>query len=473
MLFALSDIYLQNNVNEVTQILISLCIMLFAGFLLTRVTKLLKLPNVTGYIFAGILIGPSVLGLVPQNIVSNMGFVSDIAMTFIAFSVGRFFTLQVLKKDRKKVLTITLLEVLATAGIMIVVLKCIFNMPWSFTLILSSMAIATAPASIMMIIQQYKAKGSYVETLLQVIAYGNVICLLLFGIISSVVNATIIGSISALDVILPIVYNLGSMLLGFIFGIVLGKLLSVPTRSSDNRLILLVSMLLALAGLCALVDISAHIACMVFGATYINYTKDKKLYKELTSFTPPIMSVFFVLSGMNLSLTSLASVGLIGVVYTIVRIIGKYGGTFVGSCIAKTPPVYKKYLGLSLVPQAGVAIGLAFLAQRILPAELGNTILTIILASSVLYEIIGPACAKASLFLAGAIKQKAKVPTSTTNNTVKEETAKSEEITKCPNNEDSVCDAILCDQCEYQDTCSIRQVPTDENMSDILDDIEE
>lgn len=399
----IEEIYLKYQINSVTQILISLCIMMLAGFLVTRITKRLKLPNVTGFIIAGILIGPSVLGLVPQNLVGSMGFVSDIAMTFIAFAVGKFFTTQVLKKDGKKVLKITLFEIIITAVLMILMLKLIFNLEWSITLILATLSIATAPASTMMIINQYKAKGPYVETLLQVIAYGNVICLFLFGIMSSIINATSIGYVGALDIILPIVYNIGSMVLGFVFGIILGKLLSVKTRSSDNRLILLVAMLLALAGICAIFDISAHIACMVFGATYINYTKDKKLYGELNKFTPPIMSIFFVLSGMNLSITSLGVVGLVGVVYTIVRIAGKYLGTYVGCAVAKTPPVYKNYLGLSLVPQAGVAIGLAFLAQRILPTELGNTVMTIILASSVLYELVGPACAKASLVLSGAI----------------------------------------------------------------------
>ena len=402
MLF-LSDLYAKYNVNSVTQILISLCIMLLGGFLVTRITKRLKLPNVTGFIVAGVLIGPSVLKLVPENIVSSMSFLSDIAMTFIAFAVGKFFTTQVLKKDGKKVLKITFFEIAITALLMILMLKLIFNLPWNVTLILAILSIATAPASTMMIIRELKAKGNYVETLLQVIAYGNVICLFIFGIYTSLINATAIGSLSAIDIILPIVYNLGSMLLGFVFGILLGKLLSVPTRSSDNRLILLISMLLALAGLCALFNISSHIACMVFGATYINYTKDKKLYNQLSTFTPPIMSVFFVLSGMNLSLSSLTVVGLVGLVYTIIRVVGKYCGTYIGCVIARTPPVYKKYLGLSLVPQAGVAIGLAFLAQRILPVELGNTVMTIVLASSVLYELIGPACAKASIILSGSV----------------------------------------------------------------------
>lgn len=458
MLLAISDLYFKYNVNEVTQILISLCVMMLAGFLVTRITKRLKLPNVTGFIIAGILIGPSVLGVVPENIIGGMGFISDIAMTFIAFAVGKFFTTQVLKKDGKKVLKITLFEVVITAVLMILMLKLTFNLEWSVTLILAVLSIATAPASTMMIINQYKAKGSYVETLLQVIAYGNVICLFLFGIMSSIINATSIGYIGAWDIILPIVYNLGSMLLGFIFGIILGKLLAVKTRSSDNRLILLVAMLLALAGICSLFDISAHIACMIFGATYVNYTKDNNLYSELNKFTPPIMSVFFVLGGMNLSLSSLGVVGLVGVVYTLARLVGKYTGTFVGCMVAKTPPVYKKYLGLSLVPQAGVTIGLAFLAQRILPLELGNTVMTIILASSVLYELIGPACAKTSLVLAGAIPKE-----NNEKQSVKDDEVEQIEV-------DNITEEIIVKE-NVSD--SVQQDILGETISDVGDNIEE
>lgn len=438
MLF-LSDLYAKYNINNVTQILISLCIMLLAGFLVTRITKRLKLPNVTGFIVAGVLIGPSVLKLIPENIVSSMSFLSDIAMTFIAFAVGKFFTTQVLKNDGKKVLKITFFEIIITALLMVLMLRFVFNLTWNVTIILAILSIATAPASTMMIIRELKAKGNYVETLLQVIAYGNVICLFIFGIFTSLVNATTIGGITAIDVILPIVYNLGSMLLGFLFGILLGKLLAVPTRSNDNRLILLIAMLLALAGICSLFNISAHIACMVFGATYINFTKDKELYNQLNAFTPPIMSVFFVLGGMNLSLKSLTVVGLVGVAYTLIRIVGKYFGTFIGCTVAKTPPTYRKYLGLSLVPQAGVTIGLAFLAQRILPVELGNTVMTIILASSVLYELIGPACAKASIILSGSacVPLKIKMPNKQEQVNTPYQNKQDENMCTCDENENN------------------------------------
>ncbi|MBE7082897.1 MAG: cation:proton antiporter [Clostridiales bacterium] len=400
----MSDFYAKYNFSYETQILLSLCFMLLAGFLITRITKRLKFPNVTGFIIAGIIIGPSVLGLIPQTVVDGMGFVSDIAMTFIAFSVGKFFTTQVIKKGAKKALKITLFEVLITVALMMLTLKLIFGLDWAFVVVLSILAIATAPASTMLTIQQYNAKGDFVETLLQVIAYGNVICIFAFGVATSIINSISIGAITTIDILLPILYNLGGILLGFVFGIILGKLLSVPTRSFDNRLILLVAMLLGLAGICSAVSISADIACMVFGATYINFTKDKKLYKDLTGFTPPIMSIFFILGGMNLKLASLKTVGIIGVVYTLVRFLAKYVGSVTGSVVAKSQLSHKKYLGLGLIPQAGVAIGLAFLAQRVLPTAIGDTILTIILASSVLYELIGPACAKASLVMSGSIK---------------------------------------------------------------------
>ncbi|MEG1651242.1 MAG: cation:proton antiporter, partial [Oscillospiraceae bacterium] len=144
-------------------------------------------------------------------------------------------------------------------------------------------------------------------------------------------------------------------------------------------------------------------SCMVFGATYINTAHDKELYRQINSFTPPVMSIFFIVSGMNLDLHSLASAGIIGLGYFILRIIGKYIGSYIGCLAAGTDRATRNYLGIALVPQAGVAIGLAFLGQRILPPDIGSLLLTIILSSSVLYELIGPVSAKAALRLSGVI----------------------------------------------------------------------
>ena len=404
-ILAISDLY--KNFDESTVVLISLAVILFAGFIVSRLTKICKLPNVTGYIIAGLLIGPHILGVVPKTIVDGMSFVSDIALAFISFSVGKFFKKSVLKKTGLKVIVITLFESLLAGILVTFATKLIFNLDWSFSIMLGAIACATAPASTMMTINQYRAKGDFVETLLQVIALDNVVCLFLFNIAGTVVNASVSGTISAMGAILPILYNLLTIVIGFLFGLILGKLLG--NRGQNNRLIIIVSMILGLSGVCGALSISPLLSCMVFGATYINFTKDKEIFKQLSNFTPPIMCIFFVVSGMSLDLSALLSVGLIGFVYVVVRFIAKYFGAYVGCILTKKTKNVRDYIGLALIPQAGVAIGLAFLAQRILPEAIGSTLLTIILASSVMYELIGPACAKASLFLSGTIKKEDRV----------------------------------------------------------------
>ena len=164
-------------------------------------------------------------------------------------------------------------------------------------------------------------------------------------------------------------------------------------------------MLMGISGLCSAFDLSPLLSCMVFGASYINLTEDKKLFRQVDRFTPPVLSMFFIISGMNLDLTALKTAGVIGAAYFVIRILGKYGGMYLGCAFTKMPATHKKYMGLALIPQAGVAIGLAFLGQRLLPEAIGNLLLTIILSSSVLYELTGPACAKMSFILSGTIKR--------------------------------------------------------------------
>lgn len=269
-------------------------------------------------------------------------------------------------------------------------------------MVLGAIATATAPASTMMTIHQYRAKGEFVNTLLQIVALDDAICLLLFSVIAAVAGSRESNGMSMDVIVMPLVYNLMGVLLGFFCGYFLSRLL-IPARSKDNRLILVLAILLGISGLCAMMDISPLLACMVFGASYINLTEDKKLFHRIDNFTPPIMSLFFIVSGMNLDLYVLGKVGVIGVSYFMIRIVGKYLGTYLSCLFTGTDRKIRNYMGLALIPQAGVAIGLAFLGQRLLPAETGRFMLTIILSSSVLYEIIGPICAKLALFLSGSI----------------------------------------------------------------------
>lgn len=396
------DLEFYNNLTDTTKILISLSIMLLAGFLMTRITKLLKLPNVSGYIIGGILIGPYCLKLVSEDIIFHMDFVSDIALSFIAFGVGKFFKKEVLKKAGSKVIIITLFEALMAMLLITLSMHFIFKMSWNFSLLLGAIASATAPASTMMTIKQYKAKGEFVDVLLQVVALDDIVCLLAFSIATSIASAND-GSFQILDVLKPIGFNILAIGIGIILAILLRLILN-PKRSKENRLILVIMALLSLCGICSAIEVSPLLCCMIFSTVYVNITDDTYLFHQIDNFTPPIMLLFFVLSGMKLNLNTLVSVGVIGVSYFFIRIIGKYLGSYLGCLITKEHKDIRYNLGLALIPQAGVAIGLSVLGQRLLPAELGNLLSTIILSSSVLYEFVGPSCAKASLFLSHSIE---------------------------------------------------------------------
>lgn len=402
-------LYEKLGYGSVSVIIISVAIMLFCGFLTTRLTKLLKLPNVTAYIITGIIIGPFVLDLIPETVSSGMNFISDIALAFIAFSVGEYFRVDVLKKNLGKLVVITLFESLAASVFVFVLTYFILGLNVSFSLVLAALASATAPASTMMTIRQTKASGDFVETLLSVVAFDDVISLLAFSIAISVASASLGSGFSFADFILPLAYNVLMIGIGVILAFALKFLMK--KRSTDNRLIVSVALLFLLCGIGAVLGVSPLLGCMAMGMVYINISGDDKLFKQINYFSPPILLLFFVHSGVNFRINMLFSGGsfgavpliVIGVLYFIVRIAGKYAGAFTGCAIAKKPKKTRNCLGLALIPQAGVAIGLAALAARTIGGEEGAVIQTIILSSSILYELIGPACAKLSLYLSGSI----------------------------------------------------------------------
>ncbi len=394
--------------DSAAPILISISVMLFAGFLLTRITKIFKLPNVTAYIFTGIILGPIFYlifdkTLVSDEIIKGMGFLTDIALAFIAFNVGRFFKIEVLKESGIKVVIITLFESIMAAILVFLVMFFIFKIDFDLSLLLAAIASATAPASTMMTIRQTKAKGHFVNTILQVVALDDAISLLLFSVSIAIITARgAVGGVSAMLILKPILLNIGILILGGVLGYLLHKLI-IESRTQDNRLIIAISLLLALSGFAAVFEISPLLGCMAMGAVYLNVSKDTSLFSQIDAFSPAILTLFFVLSGMRLRLDMLASIGIVGVVYFIVRIIGKYAGASLGSVVARSTENNKKFLGLALVPQAGVSLGLAALGARILESynlfEEAAILSTIIIASGVLYEIFGPPSAKLSLYL--------------------------------------------------------------------------
>lgn len=397
---------LLDGFSSVSQIIISIAVMLIVGYILARIAKKLRLPNVTGYIVAGIIVGPYCINIIPQTVIDGMSFLADIALAFIAFSTGEFFKLSTLKKNGGKNIIITVFEALLASILVFIIMYFALGLSLPFSIVLGALAAATAPASTMMTIRQTNSKGEFVDTLLQVVALDDVVGLVAFSVAIAVATASLAGSVSATDIVLPIVYNIVAFVLGGLLGLLLKVLIS--NRSTDNRLIIAVAIILGFCGICSLMDVSPLLGCMAMGTIYMNTAKDDKLFKQLNYFTPPILLLFFVRSGANFKLDALLGGGMaiggmsllvIGIVYFFVRIIGKYAGSFLGCLVTKTDKKVRNYLGLALIPQAGVAIGLATLASRMAGGDIGSAMETIILASSVLYELIGPACAKAALYL--------------------------------------------------------------------------
>ena len=382
-------------------VLLGVAILLTAGFLMTRLTRRLHLPNVTGYILAGILVGPYALNLIPAWLSGGMEFVTDLALSYIAFSAGRYFRIADLKRSGGKVLAVTLAEALCAAVAVTLTMIFVFRLSVPFALLLGAIGCATAPASTIMTIRQYRAKGPFVNLLLQVTALDDAVALTAFSVCTAVVNALQTGHIQFADVALPLLWNLGAVALGLALAVLL-RWLAGQGHSQAHTLVLVNAVLLFLSGLCSTLGISTLLACMALGAGYVNLGGEKRLFKRMDKFSPPFLLLFFALSGLRLNIPSLATAGVIGVAYFFVRIAGKYAGASSGAALCRADPSIIKYLGLALTPQAGVSIGLAVLGQRMLPAAEGTMLATIILSSAVLYELTGPACAKLALLRSGA-----------------------------------------------------------------------
>lgn len=402
-----------NLMPKTSATIISIALILMSGFLMTRLTKLLNLPNVTAYILAGIILGPYVLKIIPTSFVENTAFLPDLALSFIAFSTGEFFKIETLKKSGIKVVIITILEAVLAFVLVLVVSLYILHLDLSFALVLAALATATAPASTMMTIRQTGAGGEFVETLLQIVALDDVVALLIYSVAVATCEVIDYGTIELSEIVIPIIENVVAVVLGAMFGFMM-KFFIQEKRSNDNRLIIAIAVLFGYCGLCTIFDISPLLGCMVMSTVYINASHDERLFKQLNYFSPPILLIFFVRSGLNFDISSLfdnsISIGpyslfVVGVIYFITRIIGKYLGSYIGCKITGKSETISKYLGLALFPQAGVAIGLAALGARIIGGTSGLALNTTIMTSSILYELVGPVCAKYALQLSGSFPE--------------------------------------------------------------------
>lgn len=380
-----------------------MALILFAGLIFGRAVKLLKLPNVTGYLIAGLLIGPYILKLVPSDMVEGLNLVSDIALSFIAFSIGSEFKLSYLRKVGMMPIVIAILEGLA-ATLVVISALALFGFNIEIAILLGAIASATAPAATIMVVRQYKAKGPVTETLLSVVALDDAVALIAFGFSVAIVNMMQNpgGSSLIISILKPFGEIIGSLLIGFLLGV----LFTIPLRffkKDSNRLIITSGFVFLGSSLAKMLGLSPLLLCMSLGAMLVNVSKSGDSILKLTeNITPPIFLMFFVVSGMELDITVLPKVGLIGILYIICRVIGKVAGASLGAIIMKAPETVRKYIGFSLVPQAGVAIGLSLLAAQLLP-EYGQTIRAVVLSATFIYELTGPAITKVALKKAGEI----------------------------------------------------------------------
>lgn len=382
----------------------NLALMIFVGMLLGRLVKKIKLPNVTGYLLAGLLLGPGVLGILSDDFLDSASVISDAALGFIAFSIGNEFKISYFKRVGATPIVIATLESFFAVVFVTAALKLI-GCTTTFSLVLGSIAAATAPAATIMVIKQYKARGPVTETLLSVVAIDDATALIMYSVSIAIATALSGGVTNTSQLILKPVIEIGGALL---VGAVLGFLFLIPMKyfkKDGNRLSIIIAFIFMGLGLSELCGFSSLLFCMAMGTVVANFSPDVNHVMNLCDkITPPIFMLFFVASGAGLKLSVLPSVGAAGVVYILVRVLGKMFGASLGAIICKTDKNTKKYLGPALIPQAGVAIGLSLAASSVVP-EYATEIRTVILCGTLIYELVGPVVSKTCLKKAGEIKE--------------------------------------------------------------------
>ncbi len=407
--------------------LLAVSIALMAGLLMTRAFKPLKLPSVTAYLIAGILIGPYCLGRLgvegigfsSHEAVESLALISNVALGFIAFSIGSEFRLDELKKTGKQALVIGIVQALVATLLVDLALFGLFAlMPGAITvpqlITLGAIATATAPAATLMVVRQYKAKGPLTDLLLPIVALDDAVGLIVFAVSFGIAKSLIQGRVDLVSIIVnPIIEIVLSLILGAFMGWVLTQL-EKTFNSNTNRLNMTITIVIFTAALSMLkfeigpvhIGFSSLLTCMMLGTVFCNICPlSHDLMEKADKWTSPVFALFFVISGAELELGVFKSwvVVVIGIVYIVFRSLGKYIGSFISAKATKCSPEICKYLGITLLPQAGVALGMCSIAAAELPGQ-GDLIRNITLFAVLIYELAGPLMTRQALKAAGDIK---------------------------------------------------------------------
>ncbi len=412
--------------SQVASILLSLSIALLAGLLLSRLAKIVKLPAVTAYLVAGVLIGPFLLGAlgipgigITTEQIEGFGIISDLALGFIAFSMGNEFRLAQLKQIGKQATIIGIFQAVFTTIIVDIVLIGVhYLMPNVLSLpaaiVLGSVATATAPAATLMVVKQYKAKGPLTSLLLPVVALDDAVGLVVFAISFGVAKSLGAGAVDVISVILePLLEVVLSLVLGFVMG-QLFTWCEQHFHSRSKRMAVSVTFVMMTVAFSSLqftlggvhIAFSSLLSCMMLGTVFCNECEvSEELMDRADRWTAPILILFFVISGAELELSVFAdwAVVCVGLIYIISRSVGKYFGAGISARATKCDENTTKYLGITLLPQAGVALGMAIKAATL--GTDGMMVRNITLFAVLVYEIVGPYLTKIALTRAGEIKE--------------------------------------------------------------------
>ncbi|MDD4614123.1 MAG: cation:proton antiporter [Caldisericia bacterium] len=361
-------------------------------------------PAVLVYIVLGMIVSPSLLNLISPTLMSYDSIIAQIGLSFIAFSIGETFSAKNLKLVGKPGAILSILQSVFTAVIVaagLLLLNPWFRLPIPAILILGTIAAATGPASTFMVIREYRAKGPFTNLLLAAVSIDDVVGIILFNTII-VVSGFVLGG-TPVNIGFSILYPLIDIVVSVSLGLILGLLLAYACQrihGNSSYLLFTLVMLLFATGLCLTFKLSYLLCCMALGGAMSNFSqKSSEVFSAIENFSPPIMLMFFIVSGANLDITTLPSVGWIGLSTIILRSIGKIWSPQWAGKIAKIPPKISKYLGYAMLPQAGVPIGFALTVKSIFPEF--DFILTIVIANVIYSQIVGPLLAKYALFQMG------------------------------------------------------------------------
>ena len=405
--------------------LLSVSIAVLAGLLMTRAFKPFKLPSVTAYLIAGVLIGPyflgslhiNGLGFVSEEAVSHLSLISEVALAFIAFSIGSEFRLEELKKTGRQALVIGIFQALvATLFVDLALLVVHFIMPDKLSvaqvITLGAIATATAPAATLMVVRQYKANGPLTKLLLPIVALDDAVGLIVFAVSFGIAKALVSGSADLISIIVnPLLEIVASLALGALMGWILTQFEKM-FNSNTNRLNMTIAVVFLSASLSMMdfhvgpfhISFSSLLVCMMLGTIFCNICPlSEDIMERSDKWSSPMLALFFVISGAELQLSVFqdSAIVFIGIVYILFRCLGKYFGTAFSAKATKCEPQICKYLGITLFPQAGVALGMCATAMQL--GEQGSLIRNITLFAVLIYELVGPLMTKNALMKAGEI----------------------------------------------------------------------